>query len=100
MAFGPAVTCYVPQERRKGGKEPAQRRSFKGVLLGYADNMPAYRIWDLGLSPSKAFPITLRSVTREPTGLLKAWRTLAVFHLIGGVLTTIEWRKFLFDDED
>jgi transposase InsO family protein len=47
MAFGTAVTCYVPKERRKGGKEPAQRRSFKGVLLGYAETMPAYRVWDL-----------------------------------------------------
>jgi hypothetical protein len=28
MAFGTAVTCYVPKEKRKGGKEPAQRRSF------------------------------------------------------------------------
>ena len=44
MAFGTAVTCYVPKERRKGGKEPAQRRSFHGVILGYAGNMPAYRI--------------------------------------------------------
>ena len=47
MAFGTATTCYVPIERRRGGKEPAQRRSFRGVLLGYLENMPAYRIWDL-----------------------------------------------------
>ena len=47
MAFGTAVTCYVPKERRKGGREPAQRRSFKGVLLGYAETMPAYRVYDL-----------------------------------------------------
>ena len=40
MAFGTTVTCYVP-------KEPAQRRSFRGVLVGYAENMPAYRIWDI-----------------------------------------------------
>ena len=25
MAFGTAVTCYIPKEKRKGGKEPAQR---------------------------------------------------------------------------
>ena len=47
MAFGTATTCYVPIERRRGGKGPAQRRSFKGALLGYVENMPAYRIWDL-----------------------------------------------------
>lgn len=47
MAFGTATTCYVPMEKRLGGKGPAQRRSFKGALLGYVENMPAYRIWDL-----------------------------------------------------
>ena len=35
MAFGTATTCYVPIEKRRGGKGQAQRRSFKGVLLGY-----------------------------------------------------------------
>ena len=43
MAFGTATTCYVPIERRRGGKEPAQRRCFRGVLLG----LPAYRVWDI-----------------------------------------------------
>ena len=47
MAFGTDTTCYVPVERRRGGKEPSQRRSFRGILVGYVDNMPAYRIWDL-----------------------------------------------------
>jgi transposase InsO family protein len=47
MAFGTAATCFVPKERRQGGKEPAQRRSFHGAVIGYAGNMPAYRIWDL-----------------------------------------------------
>ena len=46
MAFGTATTCYVPLDRRQGGKEPAQKRSFKGAILGYAENMPAYRVWD------------------------------------------------------
>ena len=41
MAFGTAATCYVPKERRQGGKEPAQRRSFKGAIVGYSD-----RVWD------------------------------------------------------
>ena len=47
MAFGTAATCYVPKEQRKGGKEPAQRRSFHAVILGYEEVMPAYRVWDL-----------------------------------------------------
>src|SRR6478672_4032978 len=58
MAFGTAVTCYVPKERRKGGKEPAQRRSFKG---GYAENMPAYRVYDLeaGVIKSVSYNFTI-----------------------------------------
>ena len=47
IAFGTAATCYIPKERRLGEKEPAQRRSFKAVILGYADEMPAYRVWDI-----------------------------------------------------
>ena len=46
MAFGTATTCYVPVQRRQGGKQPAQSRSFKGAILGYVENMPAYRIWN------------------------------------------------------
>jgi hypothetical protein len=56
MAFGTLATCYVPLERRRGGKHPAQRRCFKGAILGYVDGMPAYRVWD---SESK----TIRSVS-------------------------------------
>ena len=47
ITFGTATTCYVPLEKRQGGKGPAQRRSFKGILLGYMETMPAYRIWNL-----------------------------------------------------
>jgi hypothetical protein len=108
MAFGTAVTCYVPQERRKGGKEPAQRRSFKGVLLGYADNMPAYRIWDLGAKSIKSvsYNFTICHEGYYPFRERTNWPTESVEDpscfspVIGGVLTTIEWRKFLFDDED
>jgi hypothetical protein len=82
------VTCYVPQERRKGGKEPAQRRSFKGVLLGYADNMPAYRIWDLGAKSIKSvsYNFTICHEGYYPFRERTNWPTesvedLAVFHL-------------------
>jgi len=54
MAFGTAATCYIPVEKRKGGKEPAQRRSFQGVIVGYEDGMPAYRVWDLNEHVVKA----------------------------------------------
>ena len=46
MAFGTAATCYIPVIRRSGGKQPGQRRSFKGAIIGYEENMEAYRVWD------------------------------------------------------
>ena len=47
MAFGTSVTCYIPVDRRVGGKNPSQRKSFHGVLMGYEANSPAYRVWDI-----------------------------------------------------
>ena len=47
VAFGTMVTCYIPQGQRKGNKNPSQRRAFTGVIMGYEDNMPAYRVWHL-----------------------------------------------------
>ena len=47
MAFGTAATCYIPPAQRVGGKEPGQRKSFHGVIVGYGETMPAYRVWDL-----------------------------------------------------
>ena len=86
MAFGTAVTCYVPLERRRGGKEPAQRRSFRGVLLGYIDGMPAYRVWDIEAKKirSVSFNFTISHEGYYPfrdknCGPLTVWRTLQIF---------------------
>ena len=46
QAFGTMCTCYVPVEARHEGKHPAQRRSFKGAILGYENASPCYRVWD------------------------------------------------------
>jgi len=46
MAFGTAATCYIPSQNREGGKSPGQRRFFRGAIVGYEENMPAYRVWD------------------------------------------------------
>ena len=45
VAFGTQVTCYIPPKRREEGKGPSQKRAFDGVLLGYVDDMRAYRVW-------------------------------------------------------
>ena len=47
VAFGTMCTCYLPKDRREGGKHPAQRKSFRGAVVGYVLNMSAYKVWDL-----------------------------------------------------
>jgi hypothetical protein len=34
VPFGTLVTCYLPIQRREGGKAPAQKRAFRGAMLG------------------------------------------------------------------
>ena len=48
VAFGTQATCYLPPERREGGKGPGQGKTFNGVIIGYVEDMSAYRVFDLG----------------------------------------------------
>ena len=108
MAFGTATTCYVPLQRRQGGKEPAQRRSFKGALLGYVENMPAYRVWDLEAKTirSVSYNFTICHEGYYPFRDKKLWPPdclddpYAFSPIVDGVLSTIEWKKFKFDEEE
>ena len=47
VAFGTQCTCYIPPPRRSGKKQPGQVKSMEGVILGYVDDMNAYKVWDL-----------------------------------------------------
>ena len=108
MAFGTATTCYVPIEKRRGGKGPAQRRSFKGVLLGYVENMPAYRIWNLEdkkiVSVSYNFTICHEGYYpfRDKTDWPPECKEDPDFFspTLDGVISTIDFDKFKFDSED
>ncbi len=108
LAFGTALTCYIPKERRRGGKEPAQRRSFKGVLLGYAETMPAYRVWDLDrkIIKSVSYNFVICHEGYYPFRDKSLWDSEMLAEptcfspVVGGVLTTFEWKKFHFDEED
>jgi hypothetical protein len=46
VAFGTQCTCYIPKEGREGGKQPAQKKSFSGAVVGYVSDMNAYRVYD------------------------------------------------------
>jgi hypothetical protein len=108
MAFGTAVTCYIPVERRRGGKEPGQRRSFNGALMGYEEGMPAYRVWDLLERIIKlvsyVFTICHEGFypMRDKAHWPEEWTQCPhVFSPVyDGVLSMGEWWKFGFDDED
>ena len=47
VAFGTQVNCYIPPPRREGGKTPGQEKCIDGVIVGYGNNMRAYRVYDL-----------------------------------------------------
>jgi hypothetical protein len=47
VAFGTQLTCFLPKERRPDHKGPSQSKSFDGVMLGYAQDCRAYRVWDI-----------------------------------------------------
>jgi len=108
MAFGTATTCYIPVEKRKNGKEPGQRRSFQGVLVGYCDGMPAYRIWDLSDKNVKqvSYHFTIchegyypfRDKTNWPPEMKNSPTNFSP--IMGGVLTLTEWKKYGFDPEE
>jgi hypothetical protein len=108
MAFGTATTCYVPIERRRGGKGPAQRRSFKGALLGYVENMPAYRIWDLQEKKIKSvsFNFTICHEGYYPFRDKNDWPPECLEDpnffspTIDGVISTVDFDKFKFDKEE
>ena len=108
MAFGTATTCYVPIEKRRGGKGPAQRRSFKGVLLGYVENMPAYRIWNLEAKKivSVSFNFTICHEGYYPFRDKTQWPPECVEDpeffspTVDGVISTIDFEKFKFDTEE
>src|SRR5690606_36997956 len=47
VAFGTQCTCFISAERREERKGPGQTKAYTGVIIGYADGMHAYRVWDL-----------------------------------------------------
>ncbi len=108
MAFGTATTCYVPVEQRRGGKHPAQRRSFKGVLLGYEENMPAYRIWDLEAKKARSvsYNFTICHEGYYPFRDKNQWPPEAkedpsnFSPVVDGILSTLEWKKFDFNAQE
>ena len=107
MAFGTAATCYVPVDKRRGGKEPAQRRSFKGAILGYEDGMPAYRVWDL--VENKIVLVSYNfAICHEGYYPFKDKKNWPKEYLddpecfaptLTGVVTTTDLKKYNFDEE-
>ena len=45
--FGTQATCFLPPAKMEGGKGPGQKKSFDGVIVGYSENMAAYRVFDI-----------------------------------------------------
>ena len=86
----------------------AQRRSFRGVLLGYVDGMPAYRVWDIEAKKirSVSYNFTISHEGYYPFRDKNMWPPECLEDpsnfspVVDGVLSTIEWKKFAFDKEE
>jgi len=107
MAFGTSVTCYIPVERRVGGKTPSQRKSFHGVLMGYEANSPSYRVWDIEARKIRvvSFNFTICHEGFYPFLEKMNWPPECVadpvcFSPDFGVETKTEWDKYDYDDEE
>ena len=104
MAFGTAVTCYIPKEKRKGGKKTL----LSWCVGGYSENMPAYRVWDISARKltQVSFNFTICHEGFYPFRDRNNWAPEMLSDpqnfspIVDGVLTTYEWKKFDFDEED
>lgn len=108
MAFGTAATCYIPIPNRSGGKAPGQRKFFRGAIVGYAENMPAYRVWNF--STRKVCMVSYNFTVahegyypfKDKSVWTPDWETLPEsFTLPEGVSVDSDvWKSFDFDEED
>ena len=105
-AFGTACVCYIPPENRIGVKSPSREKSFSAVIMGYASDMDAYRVWDPKAHKirevSFAFTITIdgsypfrdrkarEEWQAEPTSFIGDFSRMAPG----------EFKKYEFDSED
>jgi hypothetical protein len=107
MAFGTQATCFVPVDARSGGKHPGQRKSFHGAILGYEENMPAYRVWNFETRSIKvvSYNFTICHEGYFPFKDKKNWPADCVRDPeffspnCGGVPSREEWEKYDFDEE-
>ena len=108
VAFGTQCTCYIPPPRRSGKKQPGQVKSMEGVILGYVDDMNAYKVWDLkekkvrevsfyftvvseGFFPFKNKKNWPEEEEKEPTSFFPTFETF---------LRGEEWKLFRFSPEE
>ena len=105
---GTSVTCYIPIERRVGGKNPSQRKSFHGVLMGYETNSPAYRVWDIAARKIRvvSYNFTICHEGFYPFKEKANWPSECVGDpayfspKCGGVFSSAEWKKYDYDEEE
>ena len=108
QAFGTACVCYIPYARRETGKGPAQRKAFKGAIVGYTENMPAYRVWDFDAlvirDVSYSFTVCqegyfpFRDRANWPPGALSD--PVTFYPTLETFLDQEQWKAFGYDSEE
>jgi transposase InsO family protein len=106
MAFGTAATCYIPVQARPDGKTPSQRRYFRGAIVGYEENTPAYRVWDFQTQMIRvvSYNFTIAHEGYYPfkdkSWLGKSSLPDLFYPTFEALQDNTQWDAFEFDEED
>ena len=108
VPFGTLCTCYIPKEKRVGGETPAQKRSFKGAVIGYEENMDAYRVYDFEAKKIRQISFSFAIVQEGffPFRNRKEWEKdwgeepVSFYPTRESVLDEKEWEGFGFSGEE
>ena len=107
QAFGTACVCYIPRENRPGGKSPTQKKAYDGAIVGYTENMDAYRVW--AFERQKIFNVSFGFVVVNegffPFRNKKTWDSsfmsdpITFYPTKEAFLVDDQWRHYEFDEK-
>jgi len=108
QAFGTQTHAFIPQGAREGRKTPGQKKHIEGVIIGYAEDSRAYRVWDIEARKAREISFYF-CVISEGFFPLKEKKHLpfereeaptSFFPTFESFLKPEEWKKYGFTEEE
>ena len=104
VAFGTQCTCYIPMQRREGGKQPGQQKAYRGMIIGYMRDMPAYKVYDFETRKKRESSVIMTFIHEGYFPYLQAQREKIVdmtpfmfYPTREAALAPEEWQNYVFD---